>query len=65
MSGVPAGPLIFSMVFVGVQNVLTGTAYMPINMKRFAQICAGVLIGESVTMEAVVNPDTLLCLRLS
>lgn len=55
LSGVPAGPLIFSMVFVGVQNVLTGTAYMPINMKRFAQICAGVLIGESVTMEAVVN----------
>ncbi len=53
--GIPAGPLMFSMLFVGLQNVTTHTAYMPIHMKRFAQICAGVLIGESITMDAVVN----------
>lgn len=55
VSGVPAGALCFSMIAVAVQNVLTGTAYMPGILKKFAQICAGILIGESVTRDAVIN----------
>lgn len=55
VSGVPAGTLIFSLLGVSVQNVLTNTAYMPIRLKQFAQICAGALIGESVTGDALIQ----------
>ena len=55
VSGVPAGTLIFALLGVSVQNVLTNTAYMPIRLKQFAQVCAGALIGESVTGDALVQ----------
>lgn len=52
---VPAGALIFSMIGVAVQNIALQNAYMHINLKRFAQICAGALIGESINANAVRN----------
>ena len=54
-SGFPAGALIFSMIGVSVQNIVFDNAYMHINLKRFAQICAGALIGESINAEAIMN----------
>ena len=55
ISAIPAGTLIFSLAAVSIQNVAFDNAYMPIKLKQFAQICAGALIGESVTREAVVG----------
>lgn len=54
-TGIPAGALIFSMFGVALQNVFTTTAYMPYRLKQFAQVCAGALIGESVTRESVIS----------
>ena len=54
-TGIPAGALIFSMAAVSVQNVVFENAYMPMGVKRLAQICAGALIGESVTAQAVTE----------
>lgn len=51
--GIPAGPLIFAMLGVTLQNVFTTTAYMPYRLKQFAQVCAGALIGESVTRASI------------
>lgn len=56
--GVPAGALIFSMTGVAIQNVTTSTAYMPLRFKQFAQVCAGALIGESVTRASITNLHT-------
>ena len=53
--GFPAGALIFSMIGVALQNILFQNAYMHINLKRFAQICAGALIGESINAESLHN----------
>ncbi len=53
--GVPAGALIFSMVGVAAWNLLAERAYMPVKFKQFAQICAGILIGESITVEVIKN----------
>lgn len=54
-SGVPAGTLIFALLGVSLQNVFTNTAYVPLRVKQFAQVCAGALIGETVTREAVLQ----------
>lgn len=54
-SGIPAGALIFSMIGVTIQNIATTTAYMPYRLKQFAQICAGALIGESVSRDSVIS----------
>lgn len=53
--GIPAGALIFSMLGVSLQNIFTNTAYMPFRLKQFAQVCAGALIGESVSRESVIE----------
>ena len=55
LSGVPAGTIVFSMVGVAAQNILFGNAYMPAPVKTGAQICSGTLIGEGITMAAVVG----------
>lgn len=47
--GIPAGPLIGSMLLVGLQNVTTKSAVMPLKVKFVAQISAGTLIGSSIT----------------
>lgn len=55
--GFPAAPMVCSMFAVAAFNILPikATAYMPIRLKQFAQICAGILIGQSVTVEVVQN----------
>jgi membrane AbrB-like protein len=53
--GIPAGALVFSMVGVGGFNILTDRASMPFWVKRFAQICAGALIGNSVSLETIIS----------
>lgn len=52
--GMPAGPLICSMFFVGVQNIMTKSAVMPVQVKQIAQISAGTLIGSTIHAEAIV-----------
>lgn len=53
--GIPAGALIGSMAGVSIWNVCSSKAYMPLKMKQFAQICAGILIGESITVDVLKN----------
>lgn len=52
--GMPAGPLIFSMFFVGAQNITTKSAVMPVQVKQIAQISAGTLIGSTIHAEAIL-----------
>lgn len=53
-SGVAAGALLFAVITVGVLNVFTDACYMPMPIKRVAQIFAGTLIGCTVTPDTVV-----------
>lgn len=53
-SGVPAGPLVFSMLAVGMQNISTQSAVMPVQVKQTAQISAGVLIGSTIHLDAIL-----------
>ena len=46
--GVPAGVLIFSMIAVIAFNFSTGKGYMPKNLRRFAQVIAGTIIGQNI-----------------
>lgn len=54
-SGMPAGALVFSLVAVCAFNLATGRAYMPLLVRRMAQVCAGALIGAGVTRESVAG----------
>lgn len=47
--GIPAGALVASMAVVSVYNVKTGKAFMPLKIRRAAQICSGAIIGMGVT----------------
>ena len=58
--GIPAGPLLFSMVGTTVFNMLTSLAKMPMPVKQGAQVLAGTLIGINVTMEALIQLKNLL-----
>lgn len=51
--GMPAGPLIISMLFVGAQNITTKSAVMPVQVKQIAQISAGTLIGSTIQIDAL------------
>lgn len=53
--GVPAGPLVFAMIGVAAQNIFWGNAYLPLPVKTGAQICSGALIGEGITLAAVIG----------
>jgi membrane AbrB-like protein len=52
-SGIPAGALIFGMVFICILNFTTNRAYVPLKIRRFAQMCAGSMIGSNITMDNV------------
>jgi membrane AbrB-like protein len=52
--GIPAGALSFSMVAVSSFNIFTARGYMPVNIRRFTQVCAGALIGERMTLADVL-----------
>jgi membrane AbrB-like protein len=54
MSGVPAGTMTFSMLAVAILNVTTYKGYMPIKLRRLAQVLAGALIGIKFTLQDVL-----------
>lgn len=60
MSGVPAGALLFSLVGVGTLNLTTDACYMPMPVKRAAQVLAGSLVGSTVTPETVSHLGQLI-----
>jgi membrane AbrB-like protein len=60
LSGLPAGTLIFTMVSISVLNIITDKGYMPIPIKRAAQLIAGTLIGSNVSMSAVIELKALI-----
>lgn len=60
LSGIPAGTLIFSLVAVSVVHIPTQAGCMPVFMRRFAQICAGTLIGCSITRQSLLSLRHLL-----
>lgn len=53
--GIPAGPILCSMLAVAGQNILFDNAAMPIEVKRVAQMLAGALIGEGITLEKLIR----------
>ena len=58
--GVPAGVLIFSMAAVIIFNLATDKAYIPKNVRRFAQIIAGTIIGQSIGMDELADIAALI-----
>ncbi len=46
---IPAGAMTFSMISVGIFNILSSRGYMPLTLRRITQMCAGALIGERMT----------------
>lgn len=54
LSGIPAGSLIFSMLAVGAQNIATQSAVMPVQVKKLAQLSAGILIGSTIHLDAIL-----------
>jgi uncharacterized protein len=70
LTKVPAGTMIFSMVSVGILGIYTSRSYMPMNIKRFTQICAGAIIGERMTLadfiglKAVMFPAIILLIGI-
>ncbi len=62
-SGIPAGTLIFSLAFVSTFHLPTQMGCMPTQLRRFAQICAGTLIGSTITRESILGVRYL-CLPL-
>ena len=59
-SGIPAGTLIFSLAAVSALHIPTKIGCMQSSMRRFAQICAGTLIGCSITRESLKSLRYLL-----
>ncbi|MCL2068987.1 MAG: AbrB family transcriptional regulator [Oscillospiraceae bacterium] len=58
--GIPAGVLIFSMLAVGVFNILTGRGYMSPHARRFAMIFAGTIIGQNIGMDELAGLKAML-----
>lgn len=57
---IPAGPLIFSMIGVITFKLLTGRAYLPIWVKRLAQVLSGAYIGCGITRADLIELRYLL-----
>ena len=62
LSGIPAGTMIFAMAAVGVYNVITGKGYLPMWLKKAAQMCSGALIGVQVCREDLQGLSSVLLL---
>ena len=58
--GVPAGSLLFSLVGVLIFKLLTERAWMPLWMKRLAQLLSGAYIGSSMTYQDLLSLGGLL-----
>jgi len=58
-AGIPAGILVGSMVLVIGMNLLYGRAYLPMPLKRGAQILSGAYIGCTLTPDSIYRLRTL------
>ena len=63
LSGIPAGTMIFAMAAVSVYNVITGKGYLPMWLKKAAQMCSGALIGVQVCREDLQGLSSVLLLE--
>ena len=54
-SGIPAGAILFSSVSVIIFKLFGGQAYVPIQLRRVAQILTGVYIGTCFTKQNVTE----------
>lgn len=59
-SGVPVGALLFALIGVIALKLLFDKAYLPIWMKRAAQVLSGCYIGSSVTLQDVLELKELI-----
>lgn len=55
LSGVPAGALLFSLIATAAFNIFTDCCYMPMKVKRCAQVLAGSLVGATVTPDTIAH----------
>ena len=60
LSGVPVGALLFALIGVIALKLLFDRAYLPMWMKRAAQVLSGCYIGSSVTLQDVVELKDLI-----
>ncbi|MCL2007788.1 MAG: AbrB family transcriptional regulator, partial [Treponema sp.] len=58
--GIPAGTLVFSMVFTCIFNLTTKRAYIPIKLRKATQIFAGSIIGSSITMGNIMEISSVI-----
>lgn len=54
-TGLPASGIIFSMLGVMAFNLIVQRAFMPLWMKRVAQILAGAVIGTNITLDGLMR----------
>lgn len=59
-SGVPAGGMVFPLVGIAVLNLRFNAVAMPRKVKNVAQLLAGSLVGESITVSTFSSINTTL-----
>lgn len=59
-AGIPAGILVGSMLAVIAMNLSYGRAYLPMPLKRAAQILSGAYIGCTLTRESILRLSQLI-----
>lgn len=52
---IPAGAMIGSMIFVGIYNVVSNNAQLPMNFKLIAQVIIGCAVGLNFTKDSVLG----------
>ncbi|MBE6013503.1 MAG: AbrB family transcriptional regulator [Lachnospiraceae bacterium] len=53
--GLPAGAMVFSMLFAVIINLLYRYSYMPIQMRFFSQMLSGVYLGLKITKASLIG----------
>lgn len=53
--GLPAGAMVFSMIFAVIVNILYRYSYMPIQMRFFSQMLSGVYLGLKITRASLTG----------
>jgi membrane AbrB-like protein len=64
LSGIPAAAILFAMFGAAGFNMIYGRAYMPVQAKRIAQMCAGALIGSGISMTTLISLKSALATTL-
>lgn len=60
LSGLPAGPLLFSLISVCAFNLKTRRGYISLSFRNAAQVCAGIIIGTGITLENLLGIKSLI-----